>query len=40
MPKHHLRRFDVAAVFVVVGGLGGSEVVTLDRLAVLLEEVF
>ena len=38
MPKHHLRCFDVVAVFVVVGGLGSPEVVALDCLAVLLKK--
>ena len=38
MAKHHLRRFEVLAVIVVVGGLGGPEVVTLYRSTVFLEE--
>ena len=38
MPKQLLRSLDVLVGLVVVGGMGGPEVVALDRLPVLLEE--
>ena len=38
VPEQRPRRFDVLALIIKVGGLGFSEVVALDCLAVLLEE--
>ena len=38
VPKELLRRFQVLAGFVIVGGHGGPKVVALDRLVVLLKE--